>query len=479
MIQQVTMSVRAKRVLVIAPMLVTLVLSPRILLGQNKVLVVRHGSTPEGDLLRARADAVLALRQAELVGEKALTQRLENMIKECDVAYKRFATRQEVQKEALESKYGRAIDLIRFNQELADIRAELQRNGIMQRTRNGDPTRDMNRILEQLAHQPVEAKSFPSLTTELSPEQLDSVYLTDGSSIFSARTGKTMLETFRWPFYLQQQDFGQEREAFELLCDQAIQEMGAKGAPSPDTIMSLLKSLDTIGTKINSIVLSDSPDIHAVETKWRMEAKGFVQELSRALGNTSRLESSRLTTYVFDGRTLGDLIVHMNKHGLRFSKPDGRDVNLYASVFFLMRYALQESGKQPQGDAEKKTTEPLAKASGVPSELEGDSGKESEGNDIDAALSKPVTLVAPYPVAYPDAPTDKMSLQYAVIELAKQAALSYDWEQSANNANDKRRKWVYPDIRGVPFNKALDALLKPEGLTWMVQEGKVVLVKAK
>jgi hypothetical protein len=36
--------------------------SSDILFGQDRVVVVRHGSTPEGDIIRARADAVLLLR---------------------------------------------------------------------------------------------------------------------------------------------------------------------------------------------------------------------------------------------------------------------------------------------------------------------------------------------------------------------------------------------------------------------------------
>ena len=68
---------------------------PVVLVGQDKVVIVRHGSTPEGDITRARADAVLLLRQAQLVGEKAHAQRLENLIRECDVAYKQFSTLQQ------------------------------------------------------------------------------------------------------------------------------------------------------------------------------------------------------------------------------------------------------------------------------------------------------------------------------------------------------------------------------------------------
>jgi hypothetical protein len=110
-------------------------LLPAVVFGQEKVVIVRHGSTPEGDIIRARADAVLLLRQAELIGEKAYAQRLNNLIRECDVVYKRFSTRNKIGSEALANKFNYTFDIIRFNQQLADVRSELERNAIKQRTR--------------------------------------------------------------------------------------------------------------------------------------------------------------------------------------------------------------------------------------------------------------------------------------------------------------------------------------------------------
>ena len=124
-------------------------------------LIIRHGSTPEADIIRARADAVLLLKQAELTGEKAYAQRLDNLIRECDVVYKRFSTRNEMRKEALENKFDRTFDIIRFNQQLADIRGELEQKAVMQRTRIGDPTNEMNSLLEKFARQSINAAESP------------------------------------------------------------------------------------------------------------------------------------------------------------------------------------------------------------------------------------------------------------------------------------------------------------------------------
>ena len=84
------------------------------------------------------------------------------------------------------------------------------------------------------------------MKTELTPEQLDAIFLTDGSNTFSGKTGKTRLEAFKWPFMIQRKEFQQERDEFEVLCDQAVKEINANGSPSPETIGDLLKQVDAI-----------------------------------------------------------------------------------------------------------------------------------------------------------------------------------------------------------------------------------------
>jgi hypothetical protein len=335
-------------------LLVVFLCWPVVLLGQDRVVIVRHGSTPEGDIIRARADAILLLKHAELTGEKAYAQRLENLIRECDVVYKRFSTRNKIQKEALENKFDRTFDIIRFNQQLADIRGELEQTAIIQHSRVGDLTDEMNSLLEAFTRQSFKAADIPAMKTELSPEQIDALFLTDGSNTFSGKTGKTRLEAFKWPFMIQRKEFQQERNDFDVSCDQAVKEVNENGSPSPETIGDLLKQLDAIDKGLDALPLSDSLNVRVVETKWRKEAKSFIRDLTRTLGNCSRLDSEKLSKCVFTGKTLGELLDHLNKYGLRFSHPSEQDENLYASIFFVIRYASQECGKSA-GDAPDST----------------------------------------------------------------------------------------------------------------------------
>ena len=86
-----------------------------------------------------------------------------------------------------------------------------------------------------------------------------------------------------------------------------------------------------------------------------------------------------------------------------------------------------------------------------------------------------ITLRPPYPVSYPGAPTDKISVQYAVIEVARQASIGYEWDTSAKNTDPVRRQWIKPVISNQPLSKALDMILKPVNLTYTISNGKIII----
>jgi hypothetical protein len=95
-----------------------------------------------------------------------------------------------------------------------------------------------------------------------------------------------------------------------------------------------------------------------------------------------------------------------------------------------------------------------------------------------ASIANPlgnVTITAPYPQDYPDAPVDKISVQYAVIAVAKQAGIEYDWDPSFKNTDPECRRWITPHIVRLPFPQAMEAILKPAGLTYTIIKGKIVL----
>ncbi len=86
-----------------------------------------------------------------------------------------------------------------------------------------------------------------------------------------------------------------------------------------------------------------------------------------------------------------------------------------------------------------------------------------------------ITLVPPYPSSQPGAPTDKISVQYAVLEVARQAGIGYEWNASAGNADAVSRLWIMPVISNQPLSRALEMILEPVNLTYTIADGKIII----
>ena len=108
-----------------------------------------------------------------------------------------------------------------------------------------------------------------------------------------------------------------------------------------------------------------------------------------------------------------------------------------------------------------------------------DTSKMDDNNPlIEAALNKKVSLLGPvYPLSYPDAPRDKLAVQYAVIEIGKQAGLMYNWDESFKNTDPVCRQWVRPNVQDQTCKDALRQILDPVGLKYRIVDGQIVLEK--
>jgi len=95
----------------------------------------------------------------------------------------------------------------------------------------------------------------------------------------------------------------------------------------------------------------------------------------------------------------------------------------------------------------------------------------------DDPLATKVTLTKPYPLHFDGDESDRITVQYAMIELAKQAKLGYDWGASQANAGEVCKKYITPEIKGIPLHEVLAKILKPEALTYDIRDGKIVLKK--
>jgi hypothetical protein len=80
-----------------------------------------------------------------------------------------------------------------------------------------------------------------------------------------------------------------------------------------------------------------------------------------------------------------------------------------------------------------------------------------------------------YTCCYPGAPSDKISVEYAVLLILKQVKLMYDWNLSLYHAGYLTRKWITPNIVDTECNVALHQILDPIGLGYEFINNKLVL----
>jgi hypothetical protein len=88
-----------------------------------------------------------------------------------------------------------------------------------------------------------------------------------------------------------------------------------------------------------------------------------------------------------------------------------------------------------------------------------------------------VTLVVPIEQANAEASSDSLSIQNAVMAVAQQVGLGYDWQTSYANTNPVCRRYVRPNIKDQPAEEALQQILGPAGLTYTVVNKRIVLFR--
>lgn len=74
--------------------------------------------------------------------------------------------------------------------------------------------------------------------------------------------------------------------------------------------------------------------------------------------------------------------------------------------------------------------------------------------------------------------TDRKSVQYVVIDLAKMVGLGYNWDKSAAQTDPERRRWVDGlSIKNKTFDQAMKTVLDPVHLRYEAEDNKVVLYR--
>ena len=101
--------------------------------------------------------------------------------------------------------------------------------------------------------------------------------------------------------------------------------------------------------------------------------------------------------------------------------------------------------------------------------------KKGESGDYAKKLEQPVTVNASQS---PDG--DRLTIQYAAIEICKAAGVPYQWKKSQKLAGEKTRRYIEPiHFENTPANQILNSILEPLGLKYAIDENGIYLTETK
>ena len=87
-------------------------------------------------------------------------------------------------------------------------------------------------------------------------------------------------------------------------------------------------------------------------------------------------------------------------------------------------------------------------------------------------------VAAPQPDKLISYSTEQKSVQYVVIDLAKMVGLGYNFQKSFEQTDPECRRWVRNlSIKNKPFEKVMKQVLGPVGLSYTIEDDKVVLFR--
>src|SRR5689334_2060254 len=74
--------------------------------------------------------------------------------------------------------------------------------------------------------------------------------------------------------------------------------------------------------------------------------------------------------------------------------------------------------------------------------------------------------------------TDRKSVEYVVIDLARTVNFGYNWDKSAKQTDPERRHWVDGlSIKNKTFHEAMKRVLDPVHLRYEIEHDKIVLYR--
>jgi hypothetical protein len=309
------------------------------------------GGTPLSFQIEAEAKYVAAqgaFLESAAIARKINAEAVEQEIKN-SVAYVKayFDRREENRKRTLAERGGTILDHEATRQKTMELRI----NKFFRDTLKEDVTDEMNWLLQGLyVVQYMSRQDLDALDSQLTKEELDLVYLTDGGRgdklVFPAGSGD-MLKT-PWPYAFQGSEFAKARKEFEDARDALVSELREKGYAGEESKKRLFKSIEQLPVDLEAAYPKERRKDTAASLQYIAATnywKSLTAQVTRALATNDR--SVFDGSLRFQGKTTVDLIQHMNKSGLLFYRPPAGGERVYSGLFTKMRniYLALESEK--------------------------------------------------------------------------------------------------------------------------------------
>ena len=218
----------------------------------------------------------------------------------------------------------------------------------------GDPTSDMNKLLDKLATTSLAYEAIygsdsqfsdSAIDQHLTPDDIFHILLTDGGRkdgqrmTFRASDADVLSE--RWPVVFREPDFQLVRQRYEQVRVKVLREIQNQHELSYTTWIEMQEALDVLAAELNGKYRKEERTKPPF-TRWQTYYQGvqFLKGQASVIHRAYRTNQAEAFdgSYRFAGDSVFDLIRHMCRRGLQFANPEAGDEPTYRKLFIGMRH---------------------------------------------------------------------------------------------------------------------------------------------
>jgi hypothetical protein len=293
------------------------------------------GSTVQGDILRGEGIYLIGLGQYNLSSAMAASINTDTAIKWNQYVY--LSLQEDLYKRYLSRMARQAHDNESHRQRLQRILEKPDQHDL----KNGDA---LNLVLMQLIDPRINLSSYRSAAAVV-PLTGDTIRKIPFNYASKAATFsmERLIGKRDWPLALRGEEFATNRKAYERAVDAAI-ELDVEGKLSGAAVDKIQQAVDDFDVKVDQVIPQSRVDNYK-------QAKNYLKklaELPRILkeGAVERV-IAEIETY--PGTSVGDLLVFMQKHNLRFGVAESPLENeLYAGLYDSFRAQREKITLPPE-----------------------------------------------------------------------------------------------------------------------------------